>query len=94
MIVERADAEKEHMGLTTWEAAPDGKIVKADVSISKRIVDEAVSALLAGNLDYNPDVYCDHHNHEHGEGGHTCGEHGCGSHHRAGYPFYGKWRYK
>ena len=30
LIVERADASKEHMGLTTWENAPDGKIVKPD----------------------------------------------------------------
>ena len=35
LIVERADANKEHMGLTTWENAPDGKILKADVSIAK-----------------------------------------------------------
>lgn len=35
LIVERADATKEHMGLTTWENAPDGKILKADVSIAK-----------------------------------------------------------
>ena len=35
LIVERADANKEHMGLTTWENAPDGKIVKTDVSIAK-----------------------------------------------------------
>ena len=35
LIVERADADKEHMGLTTWENAPDGKIVKTDVSIAK-----------------------------------------------------------
>ena len=35
LIVNRADAEKEHMGLTTWENAPDGKIVKPDVSIAK-----------------------------------------------------------
>lgn len=35
LIYERADAEKEHMGLTTWEAAPDGKIIKADVTIAK-----------------------------------------------------------
>ena len=35
LIVERADAEKEHMGLTTWENAPEGKIVKTDVSIAK-----------------------------------------------------------
>ena len=35
LIMQRADAEKEHMGLTTWENAPDGKIVKTDVSIAK-----------------------------------------------------------
>ena len=35
LIVERADADKEHMGLTTWENAPDGKIVKTDVAIAK-----------------------------------------------------------
>lgn len=35
LIVERANAEKEHMGLTTWEKAPDGKIVKTDVSVAK-----------------------------------------------------------
>ena len=38
--------------------------------------DAAVIAFLQGRLDYNPDVKCDHHDHEH-EGGHTCGEHGC-----------------
>lgn len=37
--------------------------------------DEAVNALLAGSLDYNPDTVCSHHHH--GEG-HTCGEHHCG----------------
>ena len=35
LIVERADVNKEHMGLTTWENAPAGKILKADVSIAK-----------------------------------------------------------
>ena len=35
LIMERADAEKEYMGLTTWENAPNGKIVKTDVSIAK-----------------------------------------------------------
>ena len=35
LIVERANAEREHMGLTTWEKAPDGKILKTDVSIAK-----------------------------------------------------------
>ena len=42
--------------------------------------DAAVSALLNGNLGYNPNVHCDHHDHEHGEAGHTCGNHGCGKH--------------
>lgn len=37
LIVERADAEKEHMGLATWESMPDGKIIKADVTIAKTI---------------------------------------------------------
>ncbi len=35
LIVQRADAEKDHMGLTTWENSPEGKIVKTDVSIAK-----------------------------------------------------------
>lgn len=39
--------------------------------------DEAVNAFISGKLDFDPDVHCDHHDHEHGEG-HTCGEHGCG----------------
>ena len=40
LIVERADADKEHMGLTTWDAAPDGKIVKSDVSIAKNYLSD------------------------------------------------------
>lgn len=43
--------------------------------------DEAVKALIEGRLDYNPNVQCSHHNHEHGGGGHTCGNHGCGGGH-------------
>lgn len=35
LIIDRANAEKEHMGLTSWENAPNGKIVKPDVSIAK-----------------------------------------------------------
>ena len=35
LIYERADAEKPHMGLTTWATAPEGKIVKSDVNIAK-----------------------------------------------------------
>jgi hypothetical protein len=35
LIASRASADKEHMGLTSWANAPDGKIVKPDVSIAK-----------------------------------------------------------
>ena len=35
LIMYRADSEKEHMGLTSWEDAPDGKILKSDVSVAK-----------------------------------------------------------
>lgn len=40
LIVERANAQKEHMGLTTWENAPSGKIVKPDVNIAKNYLNE------------------------------------------------------
>ena len=41
--------------------------------------DDAVEAYLAGKLDYNPDVRCSHHEHEHSCAEHKCGEdkHGC-----------------
>ena len=42
--------------------------------------DDAGRALLAGKLAYDPDVHCDHHDHEHGGKAHSCGEHGCGKH--------------
>jgi len=41
--------------------------------------DAAVQAFLAGQLDFNPDVRCTHHDEGH-DHGHTCGDHGCGSH--------------
>ena len=40
LIVERADHTKEHMGLTTWADAPDGKIRKSDVTIAKNYLSE------------------------------------------------------
>ena len=40
LIVERADAKQEHMGLTSWENAPEGKIVKTDVVIAKNYLKE------------------------------------------------------
>lgn len=55
LIVKRADASKEHMGLTTWENAPDGKIVKPDVSIAKNYLKgeelEDMSRLVNAVLD-------------------------------------------
>lgn len=44
--------------------------------------DAAVEAFLKGELDFNPNVQCNHHDH-HGES-HTCGDHGCGSEHHCG----------
>lgn len=41
--------------------------------------DNAVNALISGNLSFDPDVKCSHHEHEH-EHGESCGEHGCGNH--------------
>ena len=41
LIIYRANAEKEHMGLTIWENAPNGKIVKPDVSIAKNYLKES-----------------------------------------------------
>lgn len=55
LIMERANADKEHMGLTTWENAPDGKIVKTDVAVAKNYLKEVELAdmgqLVNGVLD-------------------------------------------
>jgi len=40
IIVKRADADKPHMGLTSWEAAPGGKIVKSDVAVAKNYLND------------------------------------------------------
>lgn len=58
-------------------------LAEADIKLYGGVsgnADEAVKALLDGTLAFNPDVQCNHHNHEHGDEEHTCGEHGCGSH--------------
>ncbi len=47
LIVQRADAEREHMGLTTWEDAPDGKIRKSDVTIAKNYLSEDEMGILS-----------------------------------------------
>jgi len=40
LIVDRADSKKEHMGLTTWQDAPDGKIKLTDVTVAKNYLSE------------------------------------------------------
>ena len=43
------------------------------------LADQAVADLLSGQLSFNPDVTCTHHEgHEHSCGEHSCGEHSCG----------------
>lgn len=60
LIVERANAEKEHMGLTTWAKAPDGKIIRSDVSIAKNYLKEnelqALGRLVNAYLDIAKDM--------------------------------------
>ena len=56
LIMERADAEKPHMGLTSWEQYPDGKIQKYDVSIAKNYLSkeelQALERIVTMYLDY------------------------------------------
>lgn len=56
IIVARADANKEHMGLSSWEAAPNGKIIKTDVSIAKNYLNseemEHLERLVSLYLDF------------------------------------------
>ncbi len=60
LIVDRANAQKEHMGLTTWENAPDGKIVKPDVSVAKNYLKEneleAMGRIVNSFLDIAEDM--------------------------------------
>lgn len=56
LIVERADHQKEHMGLTTWADAPDGKIKKSDVTIAKNYLSEfemnQLNRMVSAYLDF------------------------------------------
>ena len=60
LIAERADSGKPHMGLTTWEKAPDGKILKTDVSIAKNYLTkeelEALGRIVNAYLDVAEDM--------------------------------------
>lgn len=56
MIVDRADHTKDHMGLTNWKNAPDGKIVKTDVSVAKNYLNKEeiteLNEIVSMYLDY------------------------------------------
>ena len=56
LIMKRADAEKENMGLTTWNDAPQGKIKKSDVVVAKNYLLEdelkELELLVSGYLDF------------------------------------------
>lgn len=56
VIVARADHTKEHMGLTSWRNAPDGKIVKADVAVAKNYLSidgvQELNEIVTMYLDY------------------------------------------
>ena len=56
LIYIRADAEKQNMGLQTWEAAPSGKICKSDTFVAKNYLDkeemQALELIVSGYLDF------------------------------------------
>ena len=56
IIYHRADHTKDHMGLTTWKNAPDGRILKPDVSIAKNYLDENQIK----RLERNVSMFFDH----------------------------------
>jgi len=59
LIIQRADSEKENMGLTSWEKAPEGKIVKTDVSVAKNYLQkdelESLGRIVNAYLDLAED---------------------------------------
>ena len=56
LIMDRANSEKEHMGLTTWQDAPDGKIKITDVTVAKNYLTEfeleQLNRMVSAYLDY------------------------------------------
>jgi len=56
LIMERANATKEHMGLTTWQDAPNGKIKKSDVTVAKNYLSEdelkQLNRMVSAYLDF------------------------------------------
>lgn len=60
IVYERADRNKEHMGLTTWKNSPDGRILKSDVSVAKNYLAEKdirrLERAVSGYFDYIEDL--------------------------------------
>lgn len=60
IVYDRADRTKEHMGLTTWKNAPDGRVLKSDVTIAKNYLDEKqirqLERAVTGYFDYIEDL--------------------------------------
>ena len=60
IIYDNADKSKEHMGLTTWKNAPDGRILKSDVAIAKNYLDDKqirqLERTVTGYFDYIEDL--------------------------------------
>lgn len=60
IIYTRADHEKDHMGLTTWKNAPDGRVLKSDVVVAKNYLDEKqirqLERAVSGFFDYIEDL--------------------------------------
>lgn len=60
IVYKSADHTKEHMGLTTWKNAPDGRILKSDVSVAKNYLDEKqirrLERAVTGYFDYIEDL--------------------------------------
>ena len=60
IVYSRADRTKEHMGLTTWKNAPEGRILKSDVSVAKNYLDEKqirqLERAVSGYFDYIEDL--------------------------------------
>ena len=60
LIVERADSQKDHMGLTTWQDAPEGKIKKSDVTIAKNYLTDfelsQLNRVVTAYLDFAEDM--------------------------------------
>ena len=60
IIYSKADHTKDHMGLTTWKHAPDGRVLKSDVSIAKNYLQpeqiKRLERVVAGFFDYIEDL--------------------------------------